>query len=283
MGVMLGADGVGTLVATYLFSIFLITFGWRSGSLIGCLPFLIILFIALKYLKDPPNFSKTIEVETLKKNNGFKSNIPLLINRNVIGSSIYVIAQISAFSLAVYWVPTILIEESGWSEGLAGFIGASFAVAGTLGAIAAGFFSDKLGKRALLINVAGVGLLVMFFGFTYSYVIGNYTLLAILLPLAGLFAYAGMPVAYALVADTVDQSKIGFVNGIVICLGFTIGGLVVPLLIGYVKDTTDSYSIGFVALTIYLFVSILINMFLLKDRVNTNKEHTSSKEAASFT
>lgn len=263
LGVMIASDGVGTLLATYIFSFIYTFYSWRIGSLIGCVVLLLMLVISIKLLKDPPDLKYHQEKVNFKSTN--KAFLSLLGNRNVIGGSIYLICLFSTFSLAVYWVPTILIEESGWSEGLSGFIGSSFAVAGIASAITFGIFSDRLGSRKPFINIGSIGLVLSFIGFSYFYIAENYLLLAILLPIAGFFAYGGTPIVYALVADSVKQNEAGLANGIVLGVGMLLGNLVVPLLIGSVKDMSNTYSLGFIIMTIYLAIFCIINFFLIKE------------------
>ena len=61
-----------------------------------------------------------------------KKYLSVIANRNVIIGAIFVVGVWGAYGFAVYWVPTILMEEQGWSAGLAGFIGASFPLAGMI-------------------------------------------------------------------------------------------------------------------------------------------------------
>lgn len=277
IGLMLGTDGIGTVVANYLLAMVLVLFGWRNGSLVSSLVLAVMLLIVMKFLNNPPSFEKSRSNESIS----FKNFFSLLKYRNVIGGTIYITGLFSTFSLAAYWIPTILIEESGWSEGVSGFVSASFALAGILGAFLFGLYSDKVKKRKIFIVIASSVISLIFIGFSYFYVNENYLLLAILLPLAGIFAYGGAPVVYALVEENVGESKAGLANGIVVGGGMIIGGLVVPVLIGNIKDITGQYSLGFLVIAIYLAVFSILCALLFKDV--KNNEYAESSDYLSDT
>ncbi|MFS0599281.1 MFS transporter [Peribacillus frigoritolerans] len=260
LGIMIGTDGIGSLLATYVFAITFTLLGWRINALISSIVLLSVLTITWKSLKDSNTFKPNREVKFK-----LESVLELLKERNVIAGAIYLTGLFSVFNLAVFWIPTILMEEKNWSEGLSGFIGSTFALAGILGSFIFGAYSDKLKKRKVFIMVANLGMLIAFVGFSYFYSIGNYVALAILLPIAGFFGYGGPAVTYSLTAESIDKSKVGLANGLVLGIGMLIGGSIVPVLVGYLKDLFGEYTIGFLIIGGYLLIFSILNILLLKD------------------
>ena len=85
----------------------------------------------------------------------------------------------------------------------------------------------------------------------------QYWLLATMLPISGLFAYGGLPLAYCLAADSVGVALAATANGFIMGVGFIAGGVIYPLVLGYVKDATSLYSVGFIAAAVSL---VLLNV-----------------------
>lgn len=261
LGIMIGTDGIGTLIATYLFAYLFIMTGWRNSTVISAVLLFVLLLLSWKLLKEPQQ-----DQDNTNLNFNMKNVTSVLKERNVIGGVIFLTALFSVYNLSVYWIPTILMEEVKWSEEISGFIGASFAIAGILGSFMFGYISDKLKKRKFFILVALAGMLVSFIGFSYFYITSNYLALAILLPVTGLFAYGGPAVVYSLVAESVASVKVGLANGLVLGIGMIAGGSIVPVLVGYIKDITGQYTTGFIIISLYLAAFLLLSIFLVKDR-----------------
>lgn len=273
MGTMLSADGVGTLIATYLFGAIMIAVGWRSAISSSAIVIIIILILGWILLKDSPTFERN---ETLKLDG--KTIKRLLKNRNVISGIIVISALFSVFNLSVYWIPTILMEEAKWGEGAAGFTSSLFPLVGIIGSLAFGTLSDNLLIRKRFIIIATIGLAMSFIGLSIFYVQNSYVMLAILLALAGFFAYGASSVTYALVAESVSEKEIGLANGLVIGTGMIVGGSIVPLLIGGVKDYLASYTVGFIVIAAYLILFLIAISFFAKDVRVPTKTVVSQEE-----
>ena len=86
-----------------------------------------------------------------------------------------------------------------------------------------------------------------------------------MLPISGLFAYGGLPLAYCLAADSVGISLAATANGFIMGVGFIVGGVVYPLVLGYVKDATSLYTVGFIAAAASLLLLNVIAVLAARD------------------
>ncbi|RJS50168.1 MFS transporter [Bacillus sp. PK3_68] len=157
MGVMFTSDGIGTMFSLYLFSYVLTAVGWKNGSALGGIFLVVILIISFFVLKNPPHIT---ERQNTIKESGEKFNLKdylkVIGNRNVIVASTFFIGEWGLYAVIAYWVPTILIEDAGWSEGLAGFLTSLYVLVGVVPSIVLGLVSDKMGKRKPFIILAGL-------------------------------------------------------------------------------------------------------------------------------
>lgn len=264
LGILVTTDGLGTAGAVYLFSMILSYFGWRTGSVIGAIFPIIMLIISMVFLKEAPHFLNKSKSEN---NTGFlKDYLHVISNRNVITGGLFLVGLWGSYTIAVYWIPTILMDEKGWSAGLTAFIGASYALAGVISPLIFGPLSDKMDKRKPLVLMAGVGMTLSFVGFAIAFATGQYLLLAIMLPISGFFAYGGLPLCYAMSADSVGIKLSATANGFILSIGLLLGGFIYPLVIGYIKDITGDYLIGFsVAAVSLIILNVLIPILVSKD------------------
>ncbi|SDP74633.1 MFS transporter [Desulforhopalus singaporensis] len=263
LGVMLATDGIGTLGALYLFSKVLTAYGWRNGSALGSIVVFVMFVIALFFLKEPPKYTdvqekRDVNADQSNQASVLKEYFAVIGRKNVIIASSFLIGVWGSYAIAVYWVPTLLME-AGWSESLAGFLGALYPVTGMVGSIVFGLISDNIGKRKPLILISGLVMALSFVAAAFAVSINSYGLLAAMLPLSGLFAYSGLPICYALAADTVGVKLAATANGFIMSAGLLIGGLLYPLALGIVRDQTQAYTWGFIVAA----ASLLLLNFLL--------------------
>ena len=265
MGAMLATDGIGTLIALYAYSHVLNQYGWREGSVVGAVALVVTMFVAMIFLREPKHF--TADAASQATSSIFKDFIAALTHRNVLVASVFLVGVWGSYAVAIYWVPTVLMEESGWSESDAGLIGALYPLVGMICAVSFGLISDRLGRRKPLMLISGIGMTLAFFGCAYALSIKNYALLAGMLPISGLFAYGGIPLAYCLAADSVGIRMAATANGIIMSIGFLLGGVVYPIVLGMVKDSTGHYTDGFIAASISLIVLNIVAIAFAKEHV----------------
>jgi len=273
MGAMLATDGIGTLIALYAYSHVLNAYGWRDGSALGAIVLVVTMLVAIFFLKEPKHFQ---EPSTQPKvQSVFRDFLVALTHRNVLVAAVFLVGVWGSYAVAIYWVPTVLMEENGWSESDAGLIGALYPLVGMICAVGFGLISDRLGRRKPLMLISGIGMMLAFFGCAFALANKNYTLLAAMLPISGLFAYGGLPLAYCLAADSVGIKLAATANGIIMSVGFLLGGVVYPIVLGMVKDITGHYTDGFIAASVSLVVLNVIAVLFAR-------EHIAAKPHSAF-
>ncbi|MCF8262549.1 MAG: MFS transporter [Melioribacteraceae bacterium] len=190
----------------------LIPFGWMAS---------LILFLRFRKLKVSDAFtSKEKEIGVTKT---FRKFIPLFIT--VAGISF---AGALLRSSLTAFLPTYLngLGESLWVAG----IGLSvLQFTGAIGTFLAGYISDKIGRRNILLIVATLSPILLFV-FTISSGLVMFFVLLIL----GLFVFAIPPVLMAEVNSNKSERP-SFINGVYMTLNFSTGGLAV-LLVGFLAD-----------------------------------------------
>ena len=255
LGIMFTSDGVGTAFALYLFALVLTAYGWRNGSVIRTVLLAITLVIAALFLKDAPTEAEH-HYDTFQESHHehVEGTLTALRHRNVFVASAFFIGEWGIFAVVAVWMPTILIENAGWAPETAGLFSSLYVVIGMITAITFGLISDRLGHRKRLIVFAGAAMAISMAGLTFSLINGNYTAVAIWLPIVGLGVYTGMPLALALATESVPSNANGAANGLILGVGFIVGGFVYPYAIGLVKDSTGDYNVGFIAMTIATLV-----------------------------
>lgn len=272
MGAMLATDGIGTIAALYAYGIILQDYGWRQGSLIGAGILAIATVIAFVMLKEPPAYRNAKSTPAASFAKTITNYIKVVSHRNVIVAALFLTGVWGTYSIAIYWVPTILMEENGWSEQASGIVGSLYPLVGMICAVGFGLISDNLGRRKPLILISGIGMTASFVGAAFALWSHQYWLLATMLPLSGLFAYGGLPLAYCLAADSVGVALAATANGFIMGVGFIAGGVIYPLVLGYVKDMTSLYTVGFIAAAVSLVVLNVAAVLIAKDAKSTGNE-----------
>jgi nitrate/nitrite transporter NarK len=255
MGVMFTSDGIGTVFSLYLFSYVLTAVGWKNGSALGGIFLIVILIISFLVLKNPPHITdRQNSVKESGEKFNLKDYLKVIGDRNVIVASAFFIGEWGLYAVIAYWVPTILIEDAGWSEGLAGFLTSLYVLVGIVPSIILGLVSDKMGKRKPFIILAGLWMTLTVIILTIALANGSYGLVAFMMPLVGIGVYSGMPVALASAVESVGTKYVATANGFILGIGFLVGGFLYPYIMGYIKDATGAYTIGFIGIIVATFI-----------------------------
>ena len=205
-----------------------------------------ILFLKLRNVKEIVN-NKTSK-EKQKSNLSIKPLIPIFI---IVGG--FVLSRAGIKSALTLYLP-IFMTTKGSSLWLAGISLSVFQFAGAAGTLGAGYISDKIGKRNVLLISAILSPIIMW-GFLHA----NSYLIFPMLILEGLLLFAQGPVLLAFFQDT-NSKQPAFVNGIYMTINFVINALVV-LLVGISGDFIGldltfeiATYIGFLAIPIIYFL-----------------------------
>ncbi|WP_342656902.1 MFS transporter [Pantoea sp. RSPAM1] len=191
----------------------------------------------------------------------FKS---VCINRMMTGVYIgqFCVTSITWFFLT--WFPTYLYQAKGMSILKVGFIASIPAIAGFVGGLLGGVFSDALLKRGYSLTVARKLPVICGMLLSCVIVIANYTSSEIVVVAAmsvAFFAKGFGNLGWCVLSDTSPKEVLGIAGGVFNMCG-NMASIVTPLVIGIILANTQSFdyailyvgSMGLLGLISYLFI-----------------------------
>jgi nitrate/nitrite transporter NarK len=172
----------------------------------------------------------------------------------------------------IAWLPLLLQEEYNLSLIAAGGAFSLFNLAGMLSNPVGGLFSDRLGERIVLaLSFAIMGLSV----FSFSLVRGGAPLFVLVIIIGWFINFVRSP-SFAIIPKLYGVEKAGKVSGLQNTFA-SVGALLIPLLLGYLKDVTASYWTGWLALSGILLLVSGVNLLL---RVDEKKKERGTELAS---
>jgi NNP family nitrate/nitrite transporter-like MFS transporter len=169
--------------------------------------------------------------------------------------SLFYFVTFGGFVAMAVFLPKLLKDWFDYSLVDAGLRAAGFTVVATLARPAGGWLSDRVGATAVLV-VAFVGIGVD--AAALAALSADPTIVPVTIACLTLAAFlgAGNGAVFKLVPHEFPHAT-GAATGIVGAAG-GLGGFFPPLVMGVVKDVTDSYALGFVGLLVFCAVCLLI-------------------------
>jgi len=157
----------------------------------------------------------------------------------------------------IAWLPILLYEEFGLNILLTSVTLSMFNLAGMISNPVGGFISDRVGeKRVLLISffILFLGLILFMTGKSFSKIFIAVFILGWFINFIRSPSFTMIPKLYGVNL----ASKISGVHNTFASMG----ALVIPFLLGYIRDATLSYNAGWTTLSVLLFFGSIINFFL---------------------
>ena len=169
----------------------------------------------------------------------------------------YCITSITWFFMT--WFPIYLVKERGFDILQAGFIAAIPALCGLVGGISSGFISDRILKKTGNLSLARktpitIGLLL-----SASIILCNYASsewLVIGLMSLAFFGKGFGSLGWTVVADTAPKELIGTTGGVFNAFGNS-AGIVTPVVIGYLLQSTGSFEWALIYVGAHGLVAVL--------------------------
>lgn len=179
-----------------------------------------------------------------KKVQLIETNAQVFTSWNVWGVTLSYFFAVSIVMGLMTWVPSYLVNVKGFSMMKMGWIAAAPWLGGTVGALAGGWFSDKVlaKRRKPTMWVTGIATAIMMF--VLINIPENSTLLFIALFLAGGLLHVGWP-AFTAYPMGLTTGKTYPVAISILNTGGNMGGFFSPLIAGYLLDTYKSYDTVF--------------------------------------
>ncbi|WP_192459406.1 MFS transporter [Musicola keenii] len=186
------------------------------------------------------------------------------INRMMIGVYIgqFCLTSITWFFLT--WFPTYLYQAKGMSILKVGFVAAIPALAGFIGGLLGGVFSDYLLRKGYSLTVARKLPIICGMLLSCTIVAANYTgseSIVIAAMSLAFFAKGFGNLGWCVLSDTSPKELLGIAGGVFNMCG-NLASIVTPLVIGFILSVTHSFdyailyvgSMGLVGLVSYVFI-----------------------------
>jgi len=183
----------------------------------------------------------------------------LLANRMLLG--VY-IGQFSINVLTYFfltWFPVYLVQQRHMSILKAGFMASLPALCGFVGGVLGGLLSDSLLRAGWSLTAARKLPIIAGMLLSVSLILCNYVdsewLVVGLMALA-FFGKGVGSLGWAVVADTAPREVVGLAGSIFNMFGNT-AGIVTPIVIGYIVDTTGSFNLALVFVGLNALVTVV--------------------------
>lgn len=259
-GLILGIAGMGNLgsaVANFLVPVIFASYGlsWVFWGLAFVTGITAIIF-----------WIGTEDIQTSGGAKTLKESLSVLKFKETWLLSIFYFLTFGTFVTFSSYLPTLLSELFSITGLAAGIRAAGFVVLATLIRPIGGYLSDRFGaKKLLTIVFSGILLCSIFITFT----IGNLVLFSVGCAIMAIMLGVGNGSVFKMVPE-ISSANTGAVTGIVGAIG-GIGGFFPPIVLGLVKDVSGDYVLGFVLLSAFSLLCLILNYTgINKIRININ-------------
>jgi ACS family glucarate transporter-like MFS transporter len=191
----------------------------------------------------------------------------LLKNRTTLGVFVgqYFINTITWFFLT--WFPVYLVQERHMSILEAGFVSSLPALCGFVGGVLGGWLSDRLARRGSSLTAARKIPIVTGLLLSTSIIICNYVtaswIVVVIMSLA--FFGKGMgALGWAVMSDLAPKQIAGLAGGVFNTFG-ALAGIVTPLVIGYILDTTGSFDLALAFVSACAAMAVVSYLVIVRD------------------
>jgi len=173
--------------------------------------------------------------------------------------------RLGSYYTLIAWLPLVLKEEYGLSIVATSGALSLFNLAGMLANPLGGVVSDRVGKRSVLMaSFALLGLDVLFFAGRLT---GLWVYLAVLV--LGWFINFVRSPSFTIISDVFGTEAAGSISGVHNTFA-SLGALVLPYTLGFIKDYTLSYRLGWLSVSLFMFIGVgLFSQVRAPERVNS--------------
>lgn len=159
--------------------------------------------------------------------------------------------RLGSYYTLIAWLPLILKEEYGLSIVATSGALSLFNLAGMLANPLGGVVSDRVGKRSVLMaSFVLLGLDVLFFAGRLT---GLWVYLAVLV--LGWFINFVRSPSFTIISDVFGTEAAGSISGVHNTFA-SLGALVLPYTLGFIKDYTLSYRLGWLSVSVFMFIGV---------------------------
>ncbi|NNH63770.1 nitrate/nitrite transporter [Rhizobium laguerreae] len=256
-----GAGNVGAAVTKFAAPFVLLAWGWQAVAEIWAVCLALMAIVFWFTTTDDPAYRLRRERRAATKS--FGEEFAPLQNVQVWRFSLYYFFAFGGFVALSLWLPRYLVGVYGFNLETAGMIAAAYSIPGSIFRAFGGVLSDKKGARSVMytmLAVSAVATLILSlpaasgtgtgpaFGITPVIFIVVIFVLGFFMSLGKAAVYKHIPAYY--------PENVGAVGGIVGMMG-GLGGFILPIAFGLLKDMTGLWSSCFLLLFAIVVISLI--------------------------
>ncbi len=257
-GLFSAGGGVGGTTALLLLPILADRLGWRVGYALLAVPVLITL-AAVWVLVRPEPPARLAHAVAGGPGEFLVAMHEVLTMRALWPFNLYVVFSYGGYFALLTWLPTFLVKSEGLSQAGAGFVTALITGGTIVSWPLAGFLSDRIGRRKPIFLVSQALSVVVCLAFAFLVPGTGFGGAAAVAVFTGLML-GGLITPFVMVTELVPPRLMGTASGVVNAFCF-VGGLLVPVALGYALDLTGSFSAAFTACAVFEVVALGIAAF----------------------
>lgn len=238
------AGNVGIALSAFGVPLIAEAFGWNRVFIIYAIPLLIMAVIYWFFTSDAPKPANAEKPSLRKKVKIYKSAGMAWI------FCLFYFVTFGLFVCFAEWLPSYINDFYNISHVKAGSFAAIFVFITSFSRVLGGYLGDKFDGRRILIALTFIVLCINVF------LILNMSLAVVLAAfyIMGICLGAGSGVIYKLVPEYFPKDA-GTIGGLVGTAG-GLGGFFLPIIMGTIKDYTDTYYLGFIFIALVCLMSL---------------------------
>jgi NNP family nitrate/nitrite transporter-like MFS transporter len=256
-----GAGNVGAAVTKFAAPFVLLAWGWQAVAEIWAVCLALMAIVFWFTTTDDPAYRLRRERRVASRS--FAEEFAPLQNVQVWRFSLYYFFAFGGFVALSLWLPRYLVGVYGFNLETAGMIAAAYSIPGSIFRAFGGVLSDKKGARSVMytmLAVSAVATLILSlpaasgggtgpaFGITPVIFIVVIFVLGFFMSLGKAAVYKHIPAYY--------PENVGAVGGVVGMMG-GLGGFILPIAFGLLKDMTGLWSSCFLLLFAIVVISLI--------------------------
>jgi len=257
-GLFSSGGGLGATAALLLLPVLAEHLGWRVGYALLAVPVLITMAAVWALVAAEPRGRDAAAVGAAP--GGFAAAMRDVLAMPVLWPfNLYVLFSYGGYFALLTWLPTFLVKSEGLGQAGAGFVTALVTGGTIVSWPLAGALSDRVGRRKPVFLVSQAMSVVVCLVFAWVVPGRGAGAAAVAAALTGLLL-GGLITPFVMVTELVPPRLMGTASGVVNLFCF-VGGLVVPVVLGYALDLTGSFPTAFTACAAFEVVALAIACF----------------------